>query len=127
MVNINLIAQDTTSTRDRLKSFVELAFEITRQHMDIGRIYIQETGLVGENIINIMLTTQKRVLEMIEGVIQKGVELEEFRPVDTRIAALSFIGGLKQLSVYYLFIYKRSLEEEEINRYVDLYISGLKK
>ena len=95
--------------------------------MDIGRIYIQETGLVGENIINIMLTTQKRVLEMIEGVIQKGVELEEFRPVDTRIAALSFIGGLKQLSVYYLFIYKRSLEEEEINRYVDLYISGLKK
>jgi len=127
IANIELISQGRTSTQERLKRFVELAIEIARQHMDIGRIYIQETGLVGENIIHIMLSTQKRILEMIEGVIQKGVELEELRPVDTRIAALSFIGGLKHLTMYYFFIYKRSLDEEEINKYVDLYISGLKK
>jgi len=125
--NAEIVIEKKISSRQKLKEFAQSAMDLTQQHMDIGRIYSQETGLVGENIIKIMLATQKRIVQMIEDVLQEGVEAEELRPVDLRIAALSFIGSLKHLRMYHYFIYKRNMTEEEIDNFIELYISGLKK
>ncbi len=127
MQNISSIFEDTKSTRERLKKFVELAFNIAKEHMDICKIHNHGTEVVGEKSINIMLTTQKRVMEMVEGVIQQGIENGELKPIDTRIAALAFLGSVHHMTVHYLFIYKRDIMQEEIDSYVDIYINGLKK
>ena len=125
--NIDFILLNNDSYINKLKNFVQLAIDLTHQHLDMARIYSHETGLVGENIIKMMLSSQKRIIEMIEQVLREGVESKELRPVDLRIAALSFIGGLKHIIMYHYFISKRSMTEKEIDEYINIFVRGLIK
>jgi len=125
--NIEIILENNDSFMNKLRSFVVLAITLTQRHLDMGRIYSHETGLVCENIINMILDNQKRIVEMIEQVLREGVESKQLRPVDLRIAALSFIGGLKHIIMYNYFVYNRSMTESEIDEYIDIFVRGLIK
>lgn len=125
--NIQEIFHKENSTEQKLKAFIIQAQALAQNHIDILKISSQENGVAGENIMKIIISTQSYILKEIENIFQQGIEKNELRKLDIETAAISFIGAVKSFMIFHHFSHQRMMKEDEIDRFLDIYMNGLKR
>ncbi|SNS79708.1 transcriptional regulator, TetR family [Anaerovirgula multivorans] len=121
----NVLFQNIT-TESKLREFFLLIIRFTQKHMDIMRIFSQEAWRSDNNIVYLMMDAKKQIVTLVEEVLTEAVNKGEFRPIDEKIAAIIFLGGINYMVMYHVSLHDDHITEEQINQYIDLFIKGLK-
>lgn len=85
------------TVRDVLTAVAAAHFNFIMEHRHLARIFSDEVRLPLPQMREWLLQLRERKLAMVAGLIERGVDEGEFRPVDARLAAEVFLGALGAL------------------------------
>ncbi|MBM7555281.1 TetR/AcrR family transcriptional regulator [Halanaerobacter jeridensis] len=113
------------SATDKIKKVVEVQLEFYKKHCDFCRFLTREfwgyKNKFEENIKEI----RSDYTVVIEGIIEEGIEENEFKAKDPEVAAVSLI-GMVNLTALHWFMFKGEVAVDKIREEViDIFLSGM--
>ena len=123
--NLAEIPDDLEEIKERTRNTVVDLFEYFNNNLEFSLIYIQEVMGMNPEIDSRVIDWQKRVAELIENIIVRGMEKGIFRAVDANIIGNLVSGALQHLGLN-LFIYNQEVDIPAVAEAVaDYFIYGL--
>ena len=107
----NMESQPTTLEEDKeaTKNAVIEVYEFFRDNLDFASIYIQEVMGMNPEIDLRIIEWQKKVTDLLKGVIDRGTDKGLFRPTDSEVVA-GLISAAPQQFGLTLFLYAGEID-----------------
>lgn len=98
LTGIDTSTQSGESVRIKLRAAVEVHLSMLNSRPYLWRIAFFE-GIFGEELKDIIGNFSEEILLKIDGLVQEGITRGEFKPVDSRIAAILLLGMIMGLTL----------------------------
>ncbi len=117
------------STLEELKEKTKNAFiklyDFFAENLEFSAIYIQEVMGMNKEIDFRIVEWQERVSELVKLLLNRGIEMGVFRPLDVDVVATMVAGAPQHLGLH-LFLYKQDVDVPRVAEAVaDYLIFGL--
>jgi len=113
--------------KNKLKKVAYLHLKFFSEHTDVARVMMQEFLQLGAEMYGEVLQTQKREIEVLQGLIEEGVRSGYFRVLDAKIAAYAFYGSIHAIGSLMIFRGEKPDLEKLSGEIVDVFLQGIKK
>lgn len=134
---IKQIAEENTDPITKLKKFINLQVELVEKHGNLGNVIQVEVIKSGmkDELKAVFFEFRIKQMEMIQKILEEGIELDLFKKGNTYMATLFFIGGINQFA----FEKNKSTlcgtieecsddnEELDVSEFVNAFLTGLMK
>ncbi|NPV58656.1 MAG: TetR/AcrR family transcriptional regulator [Actinobacteria bacterium] len=105
-------------------AFIQL-YNFFAENLEFSAIYIQEVMGMNPEIDYRILEWQQRVDELVKMLINRGIEMGMFRPLDVDVVATMVAGAPQHLGLH-LFLYKKNVDVPRVAEAIaDYLIYGL--
>jgi len=111
---------------EKLKKYILIEKKMIVKYGDLANIFVQEADKIGKEVKNIVLSSRNKKIFQIQKIIDEGIENGIFKKVDSRAAALTFIGATHQILIDSLVFGYCKDEELRIDTLMDLFLNGIK-
>lgn len=120
---------DMPNTLDELREKTKNAFirlyEFFSENLEFSAIYIQEVMGMNPEIDYRIVEWQQRVDDLVKMLINRGIEMGMFRPMDVEVVATMVAGAPQHLGLH-LFLYKKEVDVPRVAEAIaDFLIYGL--
>lgn len=125
LADIKNVFHEDIGIESKLKRFFLQIISFTQRHIDIMRIFSQEAWKSDNSIVHLMMEAKRQIVTMVQEVLAEAIKEGEFRPIDEKVAAITFLGGINYMVMYHICLHDECVTEEQIDQYIDLFIKGL--
>ena len=128
-VTLNHIVEEDLSPSDQLKRLFEFFLNIYENNSNvfIAELEFWSLSIRDEDFNKKTQKVYNEFLELIENIIQKGVELGEFKNVEVKVAALSILVNIEGIIWFSLFDVHGITARHYIETITDFILAGLSK
>ncbi|SKC83188.1 TetR/AcrR family transcriptional regulator [Maledivibacter halophilus] len=127
---VEKISQENGDPVTKLKKLIQLQMTLMEKHGKIAQIIQIEAIKSGlqEELKKYFLEVKRNHQTIIEKIFQEGIELKIFKPVDTFLTSLFFIGGVNQFAFEKEFM-KTYHSDKELNveKFMEAFLKGIIK
>jgi len=81
---------------EKLKALIDLQASLLKKDGDIAALFMRNPGDIHTEMLDRLLAHREKILGFIASIIEEGIEKGIFRPVDSRLAAVLFMGVLQE-------------------------------
>jgi TetR/AcrR family fatty acid metabolism transcriptional regulator len=81
---------------EKLKALIDLQASLLKRDGNAAALFMKNSGDIQTEMLEMLLAHRKRILDLIAGIIEEGIEKEVFRQVDSHLAAILFMGVLQE-------------------------------
>ncbi|MCH8012417.1 MAG: TetR/AcrR family transcriptional regulator [Candidatus Marinimicrobia bacterium] len=128
-VTLNHIVEEDLSPSDQLKRLFEFFLNIYENNPNvfIAELEFWSLSIRDEDFNKKIQKVYNEFLELIENIIQKGVEIGEFKNVEVKVAALSILVNIEGIIWFSLFNIHGITARHYIETITDFILAGLSK
>jgi len=107
--------------QSKTRNAVTQLYEFFRDNLEFSAIYIQEVMGMNPEIDYRIVEWQKRVSDLVKILLQKGIDMGMFRPMDLDVVA-SLVAGAPQHLGLQLFLYSEAVDIPRVANAVAEYL-----
>ena len=95
--------------KERTKNAIMQLYNFFRENLEFSAIYIQEVMGMNPEIDYRIVEWQERVSELVKMLLNRGIEMGIFRPLDVEVVA-GIVAGAPQHLGLHLFLYRKEVD-----------------
>ena len=95
--------------KDKTRNAIMQLYNFFRENLEFSAIYIQEVMGMNPEIDYRIVEWQERVSELVKMLLNRGIEMGIFRPLDVEVVAGIVAGAPQHLGIH-LFLYRKEVD-----------------
>ncbi len=123
--NVKIELKPGLTAREKLTKMARLHLRFIVKYRDLARITLTEHTYFNEDFRKWTYESRARKIELIKQIIDEGITGGEFRSVDSRAAALAFMGALGSIFPPIVFSKEKASYKSLLEPIMDIIFNGL--
>lgn len=113
------------ASKDKLARIAKIHLTYIIKYKDLAKITMTEHPYFNEDFHRWVWDKREQKVELLKQIIDDGIQNGEFRPVDSYMAALTFLGAMGAVCSPVIFAQGKSSHKKKLEPVLDIIFNGL--